>query len=326
MTWDVVLYADTKEGAFAPEHNASKPTGGTEVHMVQLAEGLAAAGYGVTAISPISEPETTRAGYRCMPSAGNVEQLRCRALVTAGLSKVPEWIKPDRAAILWTHDPPHNLPFLVGHRWQRFVCVSEWQARRFPHGWDTAVIPAMIDEWIYELPPLHKDRQKFVCMSAWWKGTADTLLAWEQMRPPGATLYVGSPYSHPPNAPEVVRATPGCQWVDLKSPKDVVEAMRDAAGVFRVALSPETFGATDAIAQILGCRTHVLCPHGEMGALPATLGAWNFVTSDVEKFKRELHSAYLAPPVEMNFDRDRYLKNYRPAAIIPQWVKLLGLE
>jgi hypothetical protein len=321
---DVILYADDPLGAFAPDFNASKPTGGTEVHMVQLAEGLAAEGFAVVAYSAIPARETHGAEYR-PPSSGITP--RCRALVTAGLSQVPNWIRTDRHAILWTHDPPHNVPFLVerGLRWNKYVCVSEWQRARFPFGWDTAAIPSMIDPWIYDLPPVPKDPKKFVCVSAWWKGTMDTLVAWEMNHPAGATLYVGSPYSHPPSARAMVERTPGCRWVELPSPRAVVEMLRDAAGVYRVCAAPETFGVTDAIAQILGCRVHVFC-NGDPGALPDTLGAWHYVTNNLDQFHREFLASYHAPPLEPSFDHQRHLRDYRPKKIIPQWMKLLGLE
>ncbi len=315
---DVVLYADDPAGAFSPTLNASRPTGGTEVHMVQLAEGLAQMGYHVLATSPIGDEyamhEAESPAY--LPSS-RIVSWTSRALITAGLTKRPPWLETDRHVILWTHEPGHNLPHLeaAGLRWSEFVCVSHWQALRFPRGWKTRVIPPIIDDWIYALPPVEKNPRKWVSLSAAWKGLQQTLEAWTQIRPPGAELHVGSPYSHGPEARQMVERTPGCVWVPLDSPRAVVEAMRDAAAVFRVVMAPETFGVTDAIAQILNCRIHAYCPNG-LGGMAEALLDLRYVTTDVSAFAEGVKSPGEAPIAFYNF---------RASRIIPMWRKLLDL-
>jgi hypothetical protein len=321
MNCDVIVYDNSgPPGAFGRLHNASKPTGGTEVHAVQLCEGLVGAGLGVVGVSalPVGEISNAHAAY-----VQSVKDPSCRALVTVGLTPVPP-IPTDRHVVLWTHDPPHNVPHLEQRmlRWSEFVCVSHWQANRFPRGWKTRVIPAMIDDWIYDLPRVEKDPMRFVCVSAWWKGSLETLRAWEEIAPRGARLEMGSPYSHPPNAREIVERVRGCSWIDLANPRAVVEAMRSAAGVFRVIRAPETFGATDAIAQVLGCRVHALTL-GDPGALPEVLApSPGWVTSDASKFAHEFRASVLAPP------RAGYMiegRNYRAARVIPMWKEALDL-
>ena len=329
--FDVVLFADNVEGAFSPQHNASKPTGGTEVHMVQLEEGLAASGLRVCGVSPLrdgdreapAEPAATKGSvYVPIEAAADPKwaPLASRALITAGLTKPPAWLKTDRHVILWTHDPGHNVPHLeaAGLRWSEFVCVSQWQADRFPRGWKTRVIPPIVDDAVYSLPAVEKAPGKFVCVSAWWKGTQQTLEAWSQIRPPGAELHIGSPYSHPPNARSIVERVPGCVWVELASPRAVVEAMRDAAGVFRVCMQPETFGVTDVIAQILGCRVHILAPNGLGGAAEA-LCAPHCATENVEQFALQVRT-----PPEPETIGNVFL-DLRASNVIPLWRKLLDL-
>ena len=322
MSWDVVLYdGNGPGGAFAPNWNKSKPTGGTEVHMVQLAEGLAAAGLKVLGISAISTPEYHGATY--LPAGDPLPV--CKALVTCGISQVPVGVRTDRHAVLWTHDPANGILPLMEHlRYSDFVCVSQWQASRFPLGFRTHVIPAIIDDWIYELGdrPLEKRRAKFVCLSAWWKGSMDTLILWEELKREKnasrlAELHMGSPYSHPPAAQQIVERA-GCTWVPLHKPADVVEQMKDAAGVFRVCKFPETFGATDVIAQILGCRVHVLALNG-IGALHETLASPVGVTAERRVFDRNFRFGYGNPP-------DTTRKDYRARTIIPRWIDLLRLR
>lgn len=341
--FDIVLFADDPAGAFSPALNASKPTGGTEVHMAQLAGGLAAPvwqdgqgcvlqglkletpGLSVVAVSDFEDrmtPTDTDGGHY-IPLSRLGPNWRSRALITAGLTKPPSWLTTDRHVVLWTHDPPHNLPHLeaAGLRWSEFVCVSQWQAERFTRGWKTRVIPPIIDDWIYELPPIERNPGKFVCVSAWWKGTAQTLEAWSQLRPEGAELVVGSPYSHPAHARAMVERTPGCRWVDLASPRAVVEEMRDAAGVFRVNVAPETFGVTDAIAQILGTRVHCWAVNG-LGGAPEALTPSPWFTTDGDQFASEFRKAYHAPP---NVGFDVVGRDFRASRIIPMWRELLDL-
>lgn len=315
--YDVLLYADDPAGAFSPSLNASRPTGGTEIHLVQLAEGLGRTGLLVIGVSEIPKDETTEYAVYCHPPRMEwLARWRTKILITAGLTKPPEWVKADRHLVLWTHDAPHNLPHLeaAGLRWSEFICVSHWQASRFPRGWKTRIIPPIIDDWIYDLPPVTKRRGKYVCLSAWWKGTRQTLELWPQVHPAGAELVVGSPYSHPPEAREMVERTPGCRWVELPTPRAVVEEMRDAEGVFRVATAPETFGITDVIAQILGCRIHAFAPSGFGGAEEALAEPIGYA-SNIETFLAEL-----TKPA----DRCCVL-DLRASKIIPRWRRLLDL-
>jgi hypothetical protein len=323
MVDDVVVYAGDEAGAFAPAYNASKPTGGSEVHAVQLCEGLGAEGLRVVGVSPIPSPEVS-AHARYLPDGQSALVHDCRALITMGLSPPPRSQRPDRHVVLFTHDAPHNVPHLeaAGLRWSEFVCVSQWQASRFPRGWKTRVIPPIVDDAVYSLPAVEKDPKKFVCVSAWWKGTQQTLEAWSQIRPPGAELHIGSPYSHPPNARSIVERVPGCVWIEPKSPRDVIEAMRPAIGVFRVCMQPETFGITDVIGQIVGCRIHALCPNGLGGMSEALHDPSPWVTTDGEQFAREFHKAFHAPPLAGYEIRGRDL---RASRIIPMWRELLDL-
>jgi hypothetical protein len=320
VKYDVIVYAGDPAGAFAPALNASKPTGGTEIHAVQLCEGLAAAGFKVMGMSYVPA-ESHGAIYCALPSPD--ERIECRALITIGLTPPPATIVPDRHVVLWTHDPPHNAAPLeaAGLRWSSFVCVSQWQANRFPRGWRRTVIPPIIDDWIYDLPQVERDPNKFVCVSAAWKGATQTLHLWTQMRQPGMTLHIGSPYSHDAGFRAMVERTPQTKYLELDSPRAVVEAMRGAAGSFRMCVNPETYGISDVIMQILGGRTHVYCP-SDMGGLAESLMPNPWATNDFAKFEHEFYAAHRSPPKEGFAISGR---NLRSETIVPLWQRILGL-
>lgn len=313
---DVVVYDNSGvAGAFGHKHNASKPTGGTEVHLAQLCEGFGRAGLSAVGFSAVPEVDGV---YR----PHDDDPISCRALITCGLSKLPANVTTDRHVVLWTHTAAQNIPHIPHLRWSEMVCVSQWQANGFPFGWKTHVIHPIVSDAVYELPPVEKDPDKFVCVSAHWKGGRETLQAWEQLRPsPSARLHIGSPYSHPPDFRDHVERTPGCVWVDLASPQSVVEAMRDAAGVFRVVTAPETFGVVDVIAQVVGTRVHAWCPNG-LGGMAEALKPSPWVTTDGNAFATEFHKAYRTPP-KWGFEVSG--KDFRAERIIPQWVELLEL-
>ena len=319
--YDVIVYdGNGPAGAFSYARNKMRPTGGTEVHLVQLCEGIAGYAMHTAGISSIENAEVPDIGGfpRYFP-VGHVDApTETRALVTCGLKGLPpEGLTTDKHVILWTHDPAHNIPHIQHMRGYNFVCVSHWQANRFPKGWRRAVIPPMIDHWVYQLPKVEKDPNKYVCVSAYWKGTLETMTLWPQVAPPGATLYVGSPYSHPPHFKELVERTPRCKFISLENPGAIVHSMRDAAGTFRVCTQPETFGVTDAIAQVLGCRTHVFCT-SDVGGLAESLEPTGCVTTDFQQFTRRLHETHGKPFVGSH-------KDFRPRKILPQWMDLLDL-
>ena len=173
----------------------------------------------------------------------------------------------------------------------------------------------MVDDWIYALSHVVKKPGKFVCLNGWWKGTQQTLELWSQLRPPGTELVVGSPYSHPADAREIVARCPFARWVDLSSPAAVVEEMRDAEAVFRAVMAPETFGVADVIAQIVGCRVHAYAPQGPGGAAEALVQPHGY-TSDLQAFSTAV-SACRGRRAEPGF------LNQPASRIIPMWTELL---
>ena len=323
MTYDCdVLLMDTNgpPGGFAPLHNASKPTGGTEIHLTQLAEAFARAGFSTLAVSDI--PKAEQHGARYVPRR-ETSRLRCRALISCGVGPLPIGVTTDRAVVLFTHAIGRNVPHIQHLRYSDIICVSKWQASEAPFAWRVHPIRPIIDDVIYDLPKVEKDPNKFVCFSAWWKGGAETLVVWEQIqRKPGQTLYVGSPYSQGTDLQARVERVPGCIYVPLENPRAVVEAMRDAAGVFRVSTTPETFGVTDAIAQLLGCRIHHWACGGVGGANEALGG--EYVTADRAEFTRD----FVTPSVSHGTDLDRAARmpNMRADVVIKEWIRIMRLE
>jgi hypothetical protein len=290
--------------------------------MRQLAEGLSRRGHSVIAASD--------GGYGAEEGPAYVEAsslvldgAECDVLITCGATIPPPSIRCDRHVVLWTHDPVagQNIAYLesAGLRWAEFVCVSQWQADRFPRGWRTRVVPAMIDDWIYDLPPTERRLRTYACVSAWWKGTDQTLALWRSAHEAGVlagdTLLVGSQYSQPDDARARVEATPGCEWVEQPNPRAVVDVLRTVQGVFRVSVHSETFGVTDTIAQIVGCRTHVLTA-APQGGLAESLSPNDDVSSTPEELFRKMR-AY-ASPVRA--------RDFRASRIVSRWERGLGLS
>jgi hypothetical protein len=240
------------------------------------------------------------------------EDVSCRALIVGRWSAVPEWIQADVVVCAEVDDPTHE-PWKFDHlRGYLLVCLSEWQAKAFRKvGHKAVVIPSMIDDWIYDLPP-HPNKRGMVCVSAWNKGTDATLRLWRELRLP-FSLSVGSPYGAPPDAANRCRVH-GATWLGQLRPREIVEALRSAEAVFRVCERPETFGVTDAIAEALGTPVYGLFTNG-FGASIDVLTA-SYLTDRPDTFREWVsqRKEVVAPETE-----------YRASKILVEWVNALGL-
>lgn len=268
-------------------------------------------------VSDITREETVSDKERYVPHV-QAGRLRCRALVTCNIGPMPGYITCDRHVRLFTHLPDINRPFIQHLRFFDIVAVSRFQRNLFPYGWRVTNIPPIIDDWIFDLPPVAKDPNKYVSFSAAWKGLYEALVIWDQMRKPDQRLHVGSPYSHGPDLQRRVESSPGCVYEPMANSREMIEKMRDAAGVFRFVGTPETFGVTDLIAKILGCRIHAL-HGGGIGAAREALGMDCNVVDSREEFTRNWNT----PPAHYEPEPARDL---RARNVIPQWVKILDLE
>jgi hypothetical protein len=301
---------------WSPSLNASKGTGGTEVHLVQVATWLAGRGLKVHAACHDAH-DTVEGGVnygfdpRDLQPASHFD-----FLLTVRKSGFPEYLEthitPERIFTLVTDDPrpePDAYSHLLGR--STLVCVSEWQAGLYRAlGHKCIVIPAMIDDATYSIPHNHVPG-RFACLSAWNKGTDETLKMWRWLSPllPGKTLVVGCPYSAPPDAKQRCEDSGAVYVGDELRPSDIVWNLSLSEAHVRVCTIGETFGATDAIAAALGRRVHVWCT-GDVGALADTVPGGVFTSRPNWESAIGNHEPCVA-------------RDFRVSTIMPQWEALL---
>ena len=180
---------------WSPSLNASKGTGGTEVHLVQVATWLAGRGYDV--VAACHDGGGVEAGVRYIDTKeSNVcEHERVYAadyILSVRKSHHPDGVHARRGRFTLVTDDPRPDPDAYSHLLGRsiMVCVSEWQAGLYRAiGHKCVVIPAMIDDDTCSIPHNYVPG-RFACLSAWNKGTDETLRAWSCLSPlmPGKTL------------------------------------------------------------------------------------------------------------------------------------------
>jgi len=248
------------------------------------------------------------------------EPVECRTLLTARHSRIPTWIRAERIVTSAVDDPrscAHTFNHLLGR--SLVVCLSEWMAGLYRElGHTTVVVPSMLDDAIYDVKRSPK-ASGWVCVSAWNKGTAETLALWAEMKgkhPELGDLSVGTPYGAPADAAEWCRAH-GARWLGQLTPPQIVRALAGSEAVFRVCVAPETFGVTDAIAEAVGTRVHCLCTNG-LGAACEVLES-PYVTVDPVAFEHGVLN-----PAHLTGEMTR--KDWRVSKIMPQWIRVLGLE
>jgi len=300
---------------WSPSLNASKGTGGTEVHLVQIATWLAARGVSVTACCHYGR-DAIEDGVMYIDSREHSTWKSRRiyqrdVVLTVRRSELPD-IYAGHIFTLATDDPrpcPDDFAHLKGR--STLICVSEWQANEYRKlGHECVVIPPPIPDSYYELVNYKLPTSAMVCVSAWNKGTDRLLDLW---REEWGTIYVGSPYSHPDDAKERCGRVPGVIWLGTITPGEVVLQLASASHHVRVVTAAETFGMTDALAAAVGCRSIALA-ESDPGALPDTVPG----------------SCCFTAQGWANAIRDRVLPrpppDYRMSKIMPMWAKLLGVS
>jgi len=312
MTADLVFWDALQ--SWGP--GVQRPTGGWEVMARQLVEITASAGYEVHAYRPAPAAFVHNVHY--WDSRVEHPPMRAKCLVLGRNTPRPAGIQADRVLVAAVDDPRFETHQVSD---ATVVCLSEWQREMFValgHP-STHVIPSMIDDWIYDLARLGvKKRQgSYVCVNAWNKGTDATLALWRDLSMVGE-LTVGSPYGAPPDALARCRRV-GARWIGELGPRQVVQALAESEAVFRVCERPETFGVTDAIAEVVGTRVYGYFPNG-FGATLEVLEN-SFTASDLPTFRRALER------------RDKHdsefpwntRRDLRASTIIRQWWQLMGL-
>ena len=288
----------------------ARPSGGWEVMCRQLTQGIASMGYEVHAYRPA--PAGYLGGVHHWDVREAVLPLTCRCLVLGRNTAIPRGVNAERVLVAAVDDPRHQYhPEYFS--WP-VVCLSEWQAGLFrDRGHKTHVIPSMIDDWIYDLKPV-KRAGSYCCVNAWNKGTDATLRLWQELKLPGE-LTVGSPYGAPPDAAvRCMRA--GARWVGQLGPAQVVAVLASSEAVFRVCERPETFGVTDAIAEVLGCRVHALFTNG-YGASKDVI-SMSFATDSPQEFRKMCEWG-------PSFKHEGKTADYRASTLLPRWREVMGL-
>ncbi len=295
---------------WSPSLNASKGTGGTEVHLVQIATWLAA--HGVDVIAMCHDGRRQRESdvlYVESRDHGPISK-DFDVILTVRRSSIPVGYDGYARIITLVTDDPRPEPDAYAHLLGRstLACVSEWQAGLYRAlGHKCVVIPAMIDDWVYDLR-VEKVPGRHACLSAWNKGTQATLDAWQDVRPSGGFLVVGSPYSEPDDAEERCHKV-GAIWLGRLKPREIVTEMARSIAHVRVCEIGETFGATDAIAEAVGTKVYAYCP-GDVGAL-----RWPWLNK--EDWGQAVRSGY---------GHERHMlpeRDLRLDTVMPQWLRLI---
>lgn len=308
---DVLFYDD--RGGFGPSFNRSHAVGGAEIHLVQVAEYLAAAGCRVVANvhqndygSGVTEGGVDYHDSRRWPWGESPTDIHVDTCIVVGCASFPVAVRASRVFAFQVVDPRpcgHMFEHLRGRA--TMVCVSDWQASLFRElGHRTVVIPVPIpDEWYERRGRRDLD---FVCISSWNKGTQRTLELWDRS---WGELCVGSSYSHPDDA-EQRCADVGARWLGMLRGQAWADVLYRARAFARVCTIGETFGVADVAAMAQGVSTYTLCER-EAAALAET--GLPFHTREAWE-----HCIRARAPLTQDVQR------YRASRVLPQWMELLG--
>jgi tetratricopeptide (TPR) repeat protein len=328
MKFDVVYY-DTVSAPFSRRMVSSRPSGGSELNHVKIVNGLADLGYSVLVLNNLERGEVDGGVVYDNWRSDIVE---CQTLVVSRFSE-PTIAHVNGDGIGISCD---RIVMAANDQFQEFqrakyipgstiVLHNQWHAQNFPADWPKAIIPAIVPQELYDLPRVPKDRNKFVYASAVCKGLRATLAEWKSLKDShpelaDAHLYVTTP-GHDVLSQETIESY-GAHYLGELAPAEVVETLRDAAGLFFVNTLPETFCVIAAIAEALGCRCHVWTRAG--GAIAETVRTNLYVASDQVTFRTEFLEAYRTERRGSSLVVEAH--NFSPSKVIPLWESVLGLE
>jgi len=225
----------------------------------------------------------------------NCYNYECDTLIVFRYSSLPP-IKYKRL-IVWAHDAP---PLAHKHLFEALnkdnatlITVSDWQKSLFEkYVKNIETIKLWLPDWIYNYKA-EKDKNKYIYASANVKGLDSTIKLWSELKKDGrfigAKLYVCTPGYDKVNEQKLKEA--GIVFLgSLSTLEDVIREIASSVGMFYVNDFPETFGVSPYLAEILGCRTHILCTKG-YGALREAVNS-DLLTDDKDKFMREILEAH----------------------------------
>ena len=218
--------------------------------------------------------------------------LKCDTLIVFRYSSLPP-IKYKRL-IVWAHDAP---PLSHKHLFEAlnkdnatFITVSDWQKSLFEkYVKNIETIKPWLPDWIYNYDTAKKDTNKYIYASANVKGLDSTIKLWSELKKDsrfiGAKLYVCTPGYDKVDEQKLKEA--GIVFLgSLPTLEAVIGEIATSVGMFYVNDFPETFGVSPYLAEILGCRTHILCTKG-FGALREALNS-DLVTDSKDKFVKDI--------------------------------------
>ena len=316
MTTPVLIW-DQIGGCYSRSTVETRPTGGGELHLVQLAEALARRGYAVTIANGVPSPRY-EIGVDYVPN--ELAPARADVVIVQRYSPDPP-TKRERTIIHaidpWSSAYERHLG-LMAARETRVVAVSRWAAAEFPGR--VHVIPPMIEPVAAGV----KDPQLFIFPCAARKGLDVTLAAWRRIKErhadfADARLEVVSPGYDPPAA-DKIRSAPDCTYGGALTCRAWRERIAHAAALFLVSSYPETFCVTAAVAEMTKTRPHILCLAGLCG-IPEALSNHRLLTTRPDDFDRDVIAAWEDPgavawwggrPVDRS-----------PDALVGEWVELM---
>lgn len=224
----------------------------------------------------------------------NCHNYECDTLIVFRYSTLPSNVKYKKL-IVWVMDA---APLYHKHLFEALnknnavlVTLSEWQKSLFvPYVNNVKVIEFWLPNEIYDYK-LKKDQNKYIYASANIKGLQSTIKYWLLLKEnecfKEAKLYVCTPGYDEVDRSKLEKA--GIIFLGSLRFVDVVDEIASAGAMFYVNNFPETFGMSPYLAEVLGCKIHLLCTKG-FGALKEVLNS-DLVTDNKDKFITDILDA-----------------------------------
>lgn len=218
----------------------------------------------------------------------------CDTLILFRYSQIPP-IKYKKL-IVWAHDAGS---FYYRHLFEplkndnsTLVVISDWHKSLFEGKAKNIVkIENAVPEWVFDYKT-KKDKNKYIYASANLKGLETTVKYWLELKKQTsfkkAKLYVCTPGYEKVNEDILKKAN--IIFLGCLKLREVVKEIASSIGMFYVNDVPETFGISPYLAEILKCRTHILCTHG-FGALKEVLNS-DLLTDNKDKFMKDVLETY----------------------------------
>ncbi len=320
------------------------PNGGSELHTVVVAEGLRRAGLRVAVIQP--GPHFVRwAGVDYLSLEDVIHRglydIQCEVLVSQRFGSLPSNVSFARLAVEM-HDLPdercHNvMGFMAEVPGCKTIVHSKFNAELYPDWPGLTIIPAMIDDSLFDLPAVQRPRSRervLVYGSAALKGLAPTLQLWRELHKNKYTfkkskLIVTSPGYD--DAMQVLEEWSGRKRGDVvngdwgsgvhyeqqRTVGDMQRRLQNSDGIFMCNVLCETYGVVQTQCEIAGRPAWVMCLNGP-GALRETLANPDTVFTDPEKFVNAVCA--------VQWPEMKPAKDVRQSTVIPLWLDCLGLK